>query len=158
MDTINSQIILDNHVVHPETNAAQVIYGNTNAKAMMDGVLSSANLSSAVRQLLSSKNYSDACRALKVAPEIYFDECFNAWTPTGSPVVSDGAVTFTGAESLLCDTTFSLSNTDFCVQCDLTLGDSVSTTQAVYHIYASGGTPRRPGVQQCRRGRRPRGG
>ena len=47
MDTINSQIILDDHIIHPETKAAQVIYGNTNAKAMMDGVLSSANLSSA---------------------------------------------------------------------------------------------------------------
>ena len=136
MDTINSQIILDNHVIHPETKAAQVIYGNTNAKAMMDGVLSSANLSSAVQSLLNSNDYTEACRALKIAPETFFDECFNHWEAYGSPDIQNGSLILDGSSAITSANTFTL-NDDFSLQMSFTTGDSVAVNQALTFIFVS---------------------
>ena len=136
MDTLNSQIIIDDHVIHPQSHASNIIYGNTNAKNMMDGVLSSANLSGAVQSLLNCSDYKAACRVLKVNPETYFDECFNEWTPYGTPTVSNGSLVLAGSQALTTSNKIAVGG-DFCIQINFTTGSSVTTQQFLFFIYTA---------------------
>ena len=128
MDTVKSAIEIAGKKIHPETSADCVKYNNTNAKTFMEGVLSTANLSQAVQTIFKSKNYTEACRALKVAPETYFDECFNQWTPTNSPTVSNGSLIITAGQVLTTTNTIPLTG-DFCAQINFTTGSDVSSQQ-----------------------------
>ena len=135
MDTLNSQIILDDKLIHPETKAQNVIYGNTNAKAMMDSVLSSADLSSAVKTLLTCQNYTAILRTLRVNRETYFDECFNTWLNTNSPYILNGKLHLDGTQSINTDDQFSVNGTDFCVQIAFTPSSTSSTYQWPLNVY-----------------------
>ena len=136
MDTLNSQIIIDDHVIHPQSHASNIIYGNTTAKKMLDNVLSSANLSGAVQSLLNCSDYKAACRVLKTVPVTYFDECFNEWTPYGTPTVSNGSLVLAGSQALTTSNKIAVGG-DLCVQINFTTGSSVTTQQFLFFIYTA---------------------
>ena len=135
MDTVKSKIEIDNNIIYPETDAECIKYNNTNAKSFMEGVLSTANLSQAVQTLFKSNNYSDACRALKVAPEKYFDESFNTWNPTNSPDVSGGALIMVGSQGLDVANKLNLIG-DISIQCKFHT-DQTSALAVLFAIYLS---------------------
>lgn len=114
---MDSQIFLNNNLIHPETNSDVVKHNNSNLKNFLNGLVSTDNMPAFMQSFLMSNNYIAANQALHTIPETFFDQAFNSWTSSSAPSLNaNGTATFSGNQYLQADNQFSVSGADFSIE------------------------------------------
>ena len=122
MDTLNSQIFLDDNLILPESIADNIIYSDTTLKNAFDNY-NPITMSNFGKNICKCSSLADVCRLFHINYFFAKDIIDNVvWNITGNPTVDNQKLHSTNANYIY--RTFALGAYDLEINLDLTCSDS----------------------------------